>query len=269
MRNVGLFLLVLVALGAVAGPMLTTSDPTRVELESRLGAPTSQHPLGQDPLGRDVFARLVHGGRISLAVGGTAVVCSLLLGVSLGALAGYRGGWLDELLTRTIDVFLAFPGLLLAIALAAALGPSVRNVVLALSLFGWTTYARLVRGEVRSLRRREFVLAATALGATPARLLVRHVLPMTLPALLVQCTFGLSGAILAEASLSFLGLGAPPPTPSWGSMLAEARPFLLVAPRLTIVPGLALTTTVLALQLLGDGLRDRLDPRAQRWHREQ
>src|SRR5262249_17440238 len=163
----------------------------------------------------------------------------------------------------------AFPGLLRAIALAAALGPSVRNVVLALSLFGWTTYARLVRGEVRSLRRREFVVAATALGATPARLLVRHVLPMTLPALLVQCTFGLSGAILAEASLSFLGLGAPPPTPSWGSMLAEARPFLLVAPRLTIVPGLALTTTVLALQLLGDGLRDRLDPRAQRWQRGQ
>lgn len=264
MRRIGVLLLLLLGATAVAGPMFCRSDPTQVQLEARLGPPSPGHPLGRDPLGRDILARAVHGSRISLAVGGTATACSLLIGLIVGALAGYRGGWIDDLVARTIDVFLAFPGLLLAIGLAAALGPSVRNVIIALSLLGWTGYARVVRGEVARLRPREFVLAARALGASPQRILLRHILPMTAPALLVQATFGLSGSILAEASLSFLGLGAPPPLPSWGSMLAEARPFLLVAPRLTLIPGLALTVTILALQIVGDDLRDRLDPRAQR-----
>src|SRR5437867_8954651 len=177
----------------------------------------------------------MHGARISFAVGATVVALSLLLGVTIGAAAGYLGGWFDELLGRVIDVLLAFPGLLLAIALAAVLGPGLRNVVLALSLLGWTGYARLARAEVAALRRRDFVAAAEALGAHPARIVGRHVLPLAAPVLLVQATFGMGAAIVAEASLSFLGLGAPAPLPSWGAMIEEGRSFLLVAPHLTIV----------------------------------
>jgi peptide/nickel transport system permease protein len=252
---------VLLALVGAAAPLLARGDPYATVLRERLAPARPGHPLGQDTLGRDVLARLLHGTRISLAVGAATVVISLLVGVSIGAAAGWAGGWMDEALARVIDVFLAFPGLLLAIALAAVLGPSLGNVVLALSALGWTGYARLARVEVASLRRRDFVQGATALGAGPVRILLRHVLPLTAPALLVQATFGMAGAIVAEASLSFLGLGAPPPLPSWGAMIDEGRPFLLVAPRLVLWPGLALATTVLLLQLLGDGLRDLLDVR--------
>jgi peptide/nickel transport system permease protein len=240
---------------------LTRLDPYATALDERLLPPRPAHPFGQDALGRDVLARVLHGARISLGVGAAAVAVSLVVGVALGALAGYAGGWVDELLGRLIDVLLAFPGLLLAIALAAVLGPSVRNVVLALSLLGWTGYARLARAEAAALGGREFVGAARALGARPARIIVRHLLPLAAPALVVQATFGMAGAIVAEASLSFLGLGAPAPLPSWGSMIDEGRPFLLVAPHLTVFAGLALAATVLALQMIGDGLRDALDVR--------
>src|SRR5262245_45272835 len=260
----GALLLCLLAVLAAAAPVLTRANPYAPQLTDRLHPPGPGHPLGQDALGRDVFARVLHGGRISLAVGAATLVCSLAIGVLLGAIAGYRGGWVDEALARTIDVLLAFPGLLLAIALAAVLGPSLRNVVLALSLLGWTGYARPVRAAVGALRRREFVQAAEALGARPRRIVVRHLLPLAAPALLVQATFGMAAAIVAEASLSFLGLGAPPPLPSWGAMIDEGRGFLLVAPHLTLVPGVALAVTVLALQLLGDGLRDVLDVRERR-----
>jgi peptide/nickel transport system permease protein len=245
----------------LSAPWLAAHDPLATDLGARLAPPRAAHPLGQDALGRDVAARILHGARISLGVAGAAVLIALVVGVTLGASAGWAGGWLDELLARVIDVLLAFPGLLLAIALAAVLGPSVRNVVLALSLLGWTGYARLVRAEVAALRRREFVQAAEALGARPLSVVARHLLPLAAPALLVQATFGMAGAIVAEASLSFLGLGAPPPRPSWGGMIEEGRAFLLVAPHLTIFPGIALASTVLALQLLGDGLRDLLDVR--------
>jgi peptide/nickel transport system permease protein len=252
---------VLLALVGAAAPLLAHGDPYATVLRERLAPARPGHPLGQDTLGRDVLARLLRGTRISLAVGAATVVISLLVGVSIGAAAGWAGGWIDEALARVIDVFLAFPGLLLAIALAAVLGPSLGNVVLALSALGWTGYARLARAEVASLRRRDFVQGAAALGAGPARILLHHVLPLTAPALLVQATFGMAGAIVAEASLSFLGLGAPPPLPSWGAMINEGRPFLVVAPRLVLWPGLALAATVLLLQLLGDGLRDLLDVR--------
>ncbi len=251
----------LLALAAAGAPVLSSRDPLATALHDRLGSPRPGHALGQDTLGRDVLARVLHGARISLAVGIATVAISLLAGVALGAAAGFGGGWVDEALARVIDVLLAFPGLLLAIALAAVLGPSLVNVVLALSLLGWTGYARLTRAEVASLRRREFVQAAEALGARPARIVLCHLLPLALPGLLVQATFGVAGAIVAEASLSFLGLGAPPPLPSWGAMIDEGRPFLLVAPHLVVVPGVALALTVLALQLLGDGLRDLLDVR--------
>ena len=255
----GAALLLALVLGGLAAPLLAPADPYATELRARLAPARSGHPLGRDTLGRDVLARVLYGARISLGVAAAAVALSLAVGVSLGAVAGWAGGWIDEGIARVIDVFLAFPGLLLAIALAAVLGPSVRNVVLALGVLGWTGYARLARAEIAALRRREFVEAAEALGARPGRIVVRHLLPLAAPALVVQATFGLGGAIVAEASLSFLGLGAPPPLPSWGSMTYEGRPFLLVAPALVLWPGLALATAVLALQLLGDGLRDLLD----------
>ncbi len=256
----GAAILLLLVLAAVASPLLAPS-PYATDLAQRLQPPSASAPLGCDALGRDVLARLLRGGRVSLGVGLAAMSISFLIGVALGTAAGWRGGWPDELLARVIDVLLAFPGLLLAIALAAILGPSLGNVVLALSLLGWTGYARLARTEIASLRERQFAQAARALGASPVRVVVRHLLPQAAPVLIVQATFGLSGAILAEASLSFLGVGAPPPTPSWGAMLDEGRQFMLVAPHLVIVPGLALTVTVLALQLLGDGLRDVFDVR--------
>jgi len=246
---------------AVAAPALAPADPYATALEARLLPPHAGHRLGHDSLGRDVLARILYGARISLAVGAATVVLSLAIGVALGAVAGYRGGWVDVLLGRLIDVLLAFPGLLLAIALAAVLGPGLRNVVLALTLLGWTGYARLTRAEVAALRRRDFVAAAEALGAHPARIVIRHLLPLAAPVLLVQATFGMGTAIVAEAGLSFLGLGAPAPLPSWGAMIDEGRPFLLVAPYLTVFPGLALAVTVTALQLVGDGLRDLLDVR--------
>jgi peptide/nickel transport system permease protein len=258
---VGVCVLFALGLGAAAAPLLAGVDPYAPDLAARLAPPRPGHVLGQDALGRDVLARVLYGARISLVVSTVTVGLSLTLGVALGALAGYRGGWFDEALARVIDVLLAFPGLLLAIAVAAVLGPSLRNVVLALTLLGWTGYARLARTEVAALRRRDFVRAAEALGAGPAHILLRHLLALAAPALLVQATFGMAGVIVAEASLSFLGLGAPSPLPSWGAMIDEGRPFLLVAPHLTLAPGTALALTVLGLQLLGDGLRDLLDVR--------
>ena len=259
--TIGALVLTGLAMAAVAAPLLAPAGPYATALDARLLPPHTGHCLGQDSLGRDVLARILYGARVSLAVGASTVTLSLAIGVALGALAGYRGGGVDALLGRLIDVLLAFPGLLLAIALAAVLGPGLRNVVLALTLLGWTGYARLTRAEVAALRRRDFVVAAEALGARPVRIVVRHVLPLALPVLLVQAAFGMGAAIVAEAGLSFLGLGAPAPLPSWGAMIDEGRSFLLVAPHLTVFPGLALAATVTALQLLGDGLRDLLDVR--------
>jgi peptide/nickel transport system permease protein len=253
---------------AAAAPWIAGADPLRTDLAGRLRPPGPGHPLGQDALGRDVLARLLFGARASLEAGGAAVALSCALGVPIGLIAGYRGGWLDEAIGRLIDVLLAFPGLLLAIALAAVLGPSLRNVVLALSVLGWTGYARLARAEAAAVRGREFVAAAVALGAGRLRILARHILPQAAPTLVVQATFGLCGAIVAEAGLSFLGLGVPPPQPSWGNMLGEGREFLLVAPHLLLAPGTALALTVLALQLLGDRLVRQLGA-PQDWQRGQ
>jgi len=189
---------------------------------------------------------------------------SSLVGITMGSVAGYFGGWIDEAISRVIDILMAFPGLLLAIALVAVLGPSLRNVVLALSVIGWVGYARLVRGQVLRARELEFVQAARAVGATTLRILTRHIIPTTLPAVTVQATLGMGGAILAEASLSFLGLGVQPPTPSWGTMLSYGRGHLLDAPHLTIFPGLAIAILVLGFNFLGDGLRDALDPVTRR-----
>jgi peptide/nickel transport system permease protein len=260
MARVGAAIVLLAVLAAIAGPWLAPFDPSTQELALRLEGPDAAHWFGLDELGRDIFARVLSGARISLLVGLVVVGVSATIGIAMGSVAGYFGGRIDEAISRLIDILLAFPGLLLAIALVAVLGPSLTNVVLALSLIGWVGYARLVRGQVLRARELEFVLAARALGATTSRILTRHIIPTTLPAVTVQATLGMGGAILAEAALSFLGLGVQPPTPSWGTMLNYGRGHLLDAPHLTVFPGLAIAILVLGFNFLGDGLRDALDP---------
>jgi peptide/nickel transport system permease protein len=259
----GVAVLILLALSSLLAPLLAPHDPLRQNLDQDLVAYSSDHPLGTDKLGRDILSRTIYGGRISLLTGIATVLISLAIGVLAGSLSGYFGGWLDLLLMRLVDILMAFPGILLAIALTAVLGPGLNHVILALCLIGWTGYARLVRGEILSLREREFVQAARGLGCPPKRIISRHLLPNLLPPLMIQATFGLAAAIVAEGSLSFLGLGVEPPTPSWGSMLNDGRQFLLVAPHLTTYPGLALMLTVLALNIVADTLQERLQSRTR------
>ena len=258
MRNAGACVVGLAVLAAVIGPWLVPYDPSAQELALRLEGPSRLHWLGLDELGRDILARVMSGARISLFVGLVVVSISASIGAAMGALAGYYGGIIDEAISRVIDILLAFPGLLLAIALVAVLGPSLTNVVIALSLIGWVGYARVARAQVLQAREFEYVVAARAIGAATPRILIRHVLPAALPALTVQATLGMGGAILSEAALSFLGLGVQPPTPSWGAMLNYGRVHLLDAPHLTVFPGLAIAIVVLGLNLLGDSLGDRL-----------
>jgi peptide/nickel transport system permease protein len=264
MARVGAAIVILAIVVALIGPFLTPYDPASQELPLRLAGPTGAHLFGLDELGRDIFARVLAGARISLVVGLVVVSISSAIGIFFGAVAGYFGGRVDEIISRVMDILLAFPGLLLAIALVAVLGPSLTNVVIALSLIGWVGYARLVRGQVLRAREFEFVQAARALGAPISRILLNHIIPTTLPAVTVQATLGMGGAILAEAALSFLGLGVQPPTPSWGTMLSYGKGHLLDAPHLTIFPGLAIAFLVLGFNFLGDGLRDALDPVTRR-----
>ena len=263
MARVGAAVVLAAVLAAVLGPWLVPFDPNTQELALRLTGPSATHLFGLDELGRDILARVLSGARISLLVALVVVCISATVGIAVGAIAGYCGGWIDEGVGRLIDILLAFPGLLLAIALVAALGPSLANIVFALSLIGWVGYARLVRAQALRARELEFVEAARALGATTARILIRHVIPTTLPAVIVQATLGMGGVILAEATLSFLGLGVQPPTPSWGTMLNDGRGHLLDAPHLTIFPGVAIAVLVLGFNFLGDGLQDVLDPTAR------
>lgn len=261
-RAAGTIIIGVAVIGAVVGPWLAPHDPNVQLLAERLAGPSWSHPFGLDELGRDILARLLMGARVSLLVGLSVVSISAAVGVTLGAAAGYAGGRVDNALGRVMDVLLAFPGILLAIALVAVLGPSLTNVVLALVVIGWVGYARLVRGQVLKIRELEYVQAARALGAPLARVLWRHVIPATVPAVIVQATIGMAGAIIAEASLSFLGLGVQPPTPSWGTMLDAGRAHLFDAPHLTLFPGAAIALLVLGFNFVGDGLRDRLDRRA-------
>ena len=211
---------------AVLAPVLAPHDPARQDLARDLQLFSADHPLGTDKLGRDILSRTMFGSRVSLLVGISTVIISLAIGLLVGSLSGYYGGWLDQLSMRAVDILMAFPGILLAIAFTAVLGPGLHHVILALCLIGWTGYARLVRGEILSLKEKEYIQAARAAGCSPARVIVRHLFPNLLPPLLIQATFGLAGAIIAEGSLSFLGLGVEPSTPSWGSMLNEGRQFL-------------------------------------------
>jgi peptide/nickel transport system permease protein len=261
MIRIGLIIVLITLAAALVGPALTPHDPAAQELSRRLEGPSVTHPFGLDELGRDILARILAGARISLLVGLAVVSVSSAIGMLLGSAAGYFGGPVDDVISRLIDVLMAFPGILLAIALVAVLGPSLTNVVIALSIIGWVGYARLVRGQALRTREFDFVQAARALGAGSGRIILRHILPTALPSVVVQATLGMASAIIAEAALSFLGLGVQPPTPSWGTMLDAGRSHLFDAPHLTIFPGLAIALLVLGFNFLGDGLRDRVDPK--------
>ena len=263
MLRIGALLIGFALAAAVIGPFASPYDPARQELALRLASPTLAHPFGLDELGRDILVRVLAGARVSLLVGITVVAVSASVGTLLGALAGYCGGLVDDVIGRAIDTLLAFPGLLLAIAMVAALGPSLVNVLAALTSIGWVGYARLIRGQVLRGREMEYVQAARALGSGTPRILFHHLIPAAMPALLVQATLGMAAAIIGEASLSFLGLGVQPPTPSWGTMLNGGRAHILDAPHLTIFPGLAIALLVVGFNFVGDGLRDRLDRRRQ------
>jgi peptide/nickel transport system permease protein len=259
----GLAIVAIAALAAAVGPALAPVDPSAQQLALRLAGPSAAHPFGLDELGRDILARVLAGARISFLVGLVVVFVSASIGTLLGAVAGYFGGALDEVISRVIDTLLAFPGMLLSIALVAVLGPSLANVLLAMAVVGWVSYARLVRGQVLKAREFDYVQAARALGARTPRVLWRHVIPSAIPSVVVQATLGMAAAIIGEAALSFLGLGVQPPTPSWGTMLNGGRAHILDAPHLTLFPGLAIALLVLGFNFLGDGLRDRLDPRSR------
>jgi peptide/nickel transport system permease protein len=260
--RVGFALTLLLVFVALAAPLISRYDPTVQNLPARLSPPSAAHWMGTDELGRDVWARIVYGTRVSMLVSVCVVFGAGLIGLAIGALSGYFGRWFDRLTNVVlINAFLSFPGILLAIAFAAFLGPSIRNVILALVITGWAGYARLARAQVLQVKEFEYVLAARSLGASHARILTRHLLPNILQPVLVLATVGMAGAILAESTLSFLGVGVLAPMPSWGAMLNDARGHLFDAPHLVVFPALAVMTAVLAFNLLGDALRDWLDPR--------
>jgi peptide/nickel transport system permease protein len=261
---IGVIIVVVLVLVAVFAPWIATYDVGATDLSMRYLPPSAAHWFGTDSTGRDIFSRVVFGARISLQVGIVVVTVSAVIGTLLGALAGYYGGWVDRVVSGYgFNVFLAFPGLLLAIAMVAFLGAGLNKLILALCIIGWVGYARLIRGQVLKVREYDFVQAARALGASDARILLVHILPNAIQPLIVQASLGMAGAVLSEASLSFLGLGVPPPAPSWGVMIEEARDLstLQAAPHALIFPGIAIALTVLAFNFIGDGLREYLDPR--------
>ncbi|HUT02264.1 MAG TPA: ABC transporter permease [bacterium] len=259
--RIGLAVLILFVLMALFAPLISPFDPNRQNLDRRLEGPSLNNLLGRDEFGRDILSRIIYGSRVSLAVGTLVISISLAIGVLVGMIVGYLGGWTDQIVMRVVDIVLAFPGILLAIALMAVLGQSLFNVVLALCITGWAPFARLARGETLSIRERQFVIAARSLGASALRIAWRHILPNISSPILVRATLGMAGVIVAEAALSFLGLGVRPPTPSWGAMLNSGRTYILVTPHLVLFPGIAIMLVVLSLNFLGDGLRDVLDPR--------
>ena len=259
--RIGLVVVTLITVAAICAPVIARHDPNRIDIINLLTRPSSAHWLGTDVEGRDVWARLVYGARISLAVGVISQSIALALGVTLGLVSGFYGRWIDEIVMRFADVTLAFPTLLLLIAMTAALQPSMGVVFVTIGIVGWAGMARLVRGQVLVVRQLEYVQAARAMGMSDIRIMFRHVLPNVIAPVIVAATLGIAGAIMAEAALSFLGLGVQPPTPSWGSMIAEGRDLdqLRNAPWTSFAPGLAIGAAVLAFNLLGDALRDALD----------
>jgi len=264
LATAGAVLVIVFVVCAIFAPWIAPEDPAHIDLPARLMGPSWSHWFGTDELGRDILSRIIYGARISMLVGGCVVAASLTLGLIFGSIAGYYGGIIDRFLNVVVmNAFMSFPGILLAIAFVAFLGPGIFNLIFALSLGGWVGYARLVRAQVLAVREREFVEAAHALGASDLRIITRHILPNIIQPVIVQAAIGMAGAILAEATMSFLGLGVPPPTASWGTMLNDARSHLFDSPHLVLFPAAAVMLAVLSFNFIGDGLRDYLDPRAR------
>lgn len=259
---IGFGILIVVLLGSLGADLLSPYPPDEIDLERALEPPSRSHPFGTDPFGRDVLSRVLHGGRVSLSVGFVARTISLMLGLVLGTLAGFHGGRIESVVMRAADITFAFPTLLLLIAIMAVVSPGIFSLFVALGVVGWAAIARLVRAQVLSVKEREYVQAARAAGVGTIGLVIRHILPQCLAPVLVVYTLGLGMTIMAESSLSFLGLGVQPPEPSWGAMISRGVAFMRAAPWLTLFPGIVLTATVCSLNLLGDGLRDLLDPKS-------
>lgn len=258
---IGVIIIVLLVLTAILAPVIATHSPTAQDIVNRYQAPSSDHLLGTDELGRDIFSRIVYGTRISIQIGVIAVSISLAIGVLLGGIAGYYGRWIDQIVMRFIDIMMAFPSILMAIALVAVLGPSLQNAMIAVGIVGIPQFARIVRSAVLSIKENEYIEAAKSIGAKHGRILIQHVLPNCVAPIIVQATLGVGTAILDAAGLSFLGLGAQPPIPEWGAMLSDGRAAIQNAPWVVAFPGLAIFLVVLGFNLFGDGLRDALDPR--------
>lgn len=258
---IGLILVSGMALMALTAPWIAPADPQSMSLPDRLRGPSKSHPFGLDENGSDVLSKVIYGSRVSLGVAFSVVSISVFIGLLIGSWAGYSGGWTDHFIMRFVDMFYAFPGFLIALAFVAMLGPSLSNLIFALSFTSWTSFARLVRGEVLHLKEREHVQAARAIGAGSFRITVTHIWPNLLSLLIVQATFAMAATIIAESGLSFLGLGVPPTLPTWGSLLSSGRRVLSEAPHLSFAPGFAIMLLVLGFNLLGDGLRQVLDPR--------
>jgi peptide/nickel transport system permease protein len=258
---IGGILVLLVFVLSIFAPWIAPYSPTEIDIKNILIGPSLSHPFGTDDLGRDVLARMIWGGRISLEVGFVAVGIATLIGIILGSLAGYYGGWVDSTIMRAVDIMLSIPTIFLVLAVIAILEPSIINIMIVIGLTSWMEPARLIRAEFISLKEREFVIAAHALGAADGRIIMKHVLPNGLSPILVSATMGIGGAILVESALSFLGLGVQPPTPSWGSLLSSGKDNIEIAWWLSAFPGMAILVTVLGYNLLGEGIRDALDPR--------
>jgi len=264
LATIGVVLVAIFVVFALFAPWIAPQDPAHLELALRLAPPSAAHWCGTDELGRDILSRLIYGARISMLVGSSVVVGALFLGLVIGSVAGYYGGKVDRFVNVILmNAFLSFPGILIAISFVAFRGPGVFNLILALSLGGWVGYARLVRAQVLAAREREYVEAARALGASDWRIVTRHILPNIIQPVIVQAAIGMAGAVLAEATMSFLGLGVPPPTASWGSMLNDGRAHLFDAPHLVLFPAAAVMLAVLSFNFIGDALRDYLDPRSR------
>lgn len=261
LATAGAIIIVILIVLALVGPALTPHDPLALDMDARLGPPSLQHPFGTDDFGRDVLSRVLSGASVSLKVGVIAVSISMIIGTLLGAISGYYGRWVDEVIMRLMDVLFAFPAILLAIAILAALGPGISNAMIAIGIVYTPIFARITRGSVLTVRQEVYVDAAESIGCRDSRILFRHILPNVVAPIIVETTLSLAFAILAEAALSFLGLGTQPPDPSWGRMLSESRAYIQDAPWLGIFPGLAIMVTVMGFNFLGDGLRDALDPR--------
>ena len=263
----GMIIIFVLVFIAIFAPFIAPHDPVDQELKKRLSPPSSEYPLGTDHLGRCILSRLLYGARISLPIAVMVVGITFAIGVTTGAISGYLGGIADEIIMRIVDVFLTFPGLILALGIIAALGPGLFNAMIALVIVGWAGYTRIVRGSVLAVKEKEFVEGARGLGASDSYILVRHILPNVIAPVIPMAMLGMGYVILAVAGLSFLGLGAQPPTPEWGAMLNDGRVFMRSAPQLMIFPGLAIMITVLAFNFIGDGLRAVLDPRRESMER--